>query len=132
MHEPYQSDMNTRPVLAIFGFNAVKLIGNIRKESWHEAGEAREYGTVTGRKPIGNCPLCIRFRQGNWGLRGQPAFVEFVLRSGMPQATMWVTMVNKVFLLWRHRHDPEAWNAHISAGSGGLFSKKNDTSKPAD
>jgi len=46
--------------------------------------------------------------------------------------TMMVFLVRKVFLLWKHRHDPEAWNAHISSGQGGLFPKKDTPTKPAD
>ena len=57
--------------------------------------------------------------------------VADVVLIGALWTTMMVFVVRKVFLLWKHRHDPEARNAHISSGQGGLFPKKDVSNKPA-
>ena len=54
-----------------------------------------------------------------------------VVLVGALWTTMMMFVVRKIFLLWKHRHDPEARNAHISSGQGGLFPKKDVSNKPA-
>jgi hypothetical protein len=59
------------------------------------------------------------------------AAVADVVLIGALWTTMMVFLVRKVLLLWKHRHDPEARNAHISSGQGGLFPKRDISRKPA-
>jgi hypothetical protein len=60
------------------------------------------------------------------------ASLAFTRASGLADLillfALWAALitftVRKVTLLWRYRHDPEARNAHIGAGSGGLFKRR--------
>ena len=47
-----------------------------------------------------------------------------VVLIGALWTTMMVFVVRKVFLLWKHRHDPDARHAHISSGQGDSFRKR--------